>query len=85
MSLDHQVPQPPGDRHLLELHALHQRQLRAAFLHGRRRGWRDRPRIWPAVGIAMVLIALLLAGTGVIDAFHRQQEVNSTAWNVPGQ
>ena len=60
-------PQPTGT--LLELHALRQRQLRTAFLHGRRRAWRERRRIWPAVVVALALIALLVAGASVVRRF----------------
>jgi len=72
-------PVPQADRHLLALHALRQRQLRTSFLHGRRRTWRDRRRIWPAVIIALALIGLLIAGTSVVVAFQRQQQVNANA------
>src|SRR6476659_3391347 len=73
------VPVPQADRHLLALHALRQRQLRTSFLHGRRRTWRDRRRIWPAVIIALALIGLLIAGTSVVVAFQRQQQVDANA------
>jgi peptidoglycan/LPS O-acetylase OafA/YrhL len=75
----HLPPAPHADRQLLELHALRQRQLRTAFLHGRRRTWRERRRIWPAVVVALVLIALVIAGASVVDAFHRQQALNAAA------
>jgi type II secretory pathway component PulL len=71
------VPVPQADRHLLALHALRQRQLRTTFLHGCRRTWRDRRRIWPAVVIALALVALIVAGTSVVAAFHRQQQVEA--------
>ncbi len=71
------VPVPQADRHLLALHALRQRQLRTSFLHGRRRTWRDRRRIWPAVVIALALVALIIAGTSVVAAFQRQQQVEA--------
>ena len=68
---------PHADRHLLALHALRQRQLLTSFLHGRRRTWRDRRRIWPAVMIALALVALIIAGTSVVAAFQRQQQVET--------
>jgi len=71
------VPVPQADRHLLALHALRQRQLRTSFLHGRRRTWRDRRRIWPAVVVALALVALIIAGTSVVAAFQRQQQVEA--------
>jgi hypothetical protein len=72
-------PAPRADQQLLALHALRQRQLRAALLHGRSRNWRDRRRIWPAVVAAMVIVALLIAGVSVVAAFRRQQELDSAA------
>ncbi len=71
------VPVPQADRHLLALHALRQRQICTSFLHGRRRTWRDRRRIWPAVVIALALVALIIAGTSVVAAFQRQQQVEA--------
>ncbi len=71
------MPVPQADRHLLALHALRQRQIRTSFLHGRHRTWRDRRRIWPAVMIALALVALLVAGTSVVAAFQRQQQVEA--------
>jgi len=68
---------PQSDRHLLALHALRQRQLRTAFLHGRTRSWRDRRRIWPAVLVAVAIVALLIAGISVVAAFQRQQQLES--------
>ena len=71
------VPVPHADRNLLALHALRQRHLRTTFLHGRRRTWRDRRRIWPAVIVGVAIIALLIAGISVVAAFQRQQQVNA--------
>ena len=84
MSTEDLPPVPNADRQLLELHALRQRQLSAAFLHGRRRSWRERRRVWPAVVVAIILIALLVAGVSVVDAFHRQQESQTSAPPRPG-
>jgi len=75
VSTEQVPPIPNADRQVLELHALRQRQLGIAFLHGRRRSWRERRRIWPAVVVAIVLIALLVAGVSVAAAFQRQQEL----------
>lgn len=75
---DHPTPPvPQADRHLLALHALQQRQLRTAFLHGRGRTWRDRRPLWPSVLVAAVIIAMLIAGTSVVAAFGRQQEIDT--------
>ncbi len=84
MSTEEIPPAPHADRQVLELHALRQRQLGTAFLHGRRRSWRERRRIWPAVVVALVLIALLVAGVSVVDAFQRQQELASAGGEALG-
>jgi len=80
------APVPQAERHLLALHSLRQRQLRMAFLHGRRRTWRDRRRIWPAVAIGLLIVALLLAGVSVLAAFRHQQQLDgvqsSLAWSA---
>ena len=70
-------PVPQADRNLLALHALRQRQLRTAFLHGRSRTWRDRRPLWPAVAVAAVIIALLIVGTSVLTAFQHQQDLDT--------
>lgn len=70
---------PHADRQLLALHELRHRQLRTAFLHGRRRSWRDRRRVWPAVVTAIVIIALLVTAVSVLAAFRLQQELESAA------
>ncbi len=61
---------PQADRDLLALHALRQRQLRTAFLHGARRNWRDTGRIWPAVVVATVIIGLAVAAISLMAAFR---------------
>ena len=73
---------PTSDGHILALHELRQRQVRVAFLHGRSRSWRERRRIWPAVLTALVIVALLVAATCVLNAFHQQQLLNSAAGTV---
>jgi hypothetical protein len=64
-------PTPHADRHLLAWHALTRRQLTTAFLHGSRRSWRERRRIWPVVLFAATIVALLLAGASVLTALTR--------------
>jgi hypothetical protein len=61
---------PQADRDLLALHALRQRQLRTAFLHGTRRNWRDSRRVWPAVVVALVIIGVAVAAIGRLAAFR---------------
>ncbi len=60
---------PQADRDLLALNALRQRQLRTALLHGSRRDWRDTRRIWPAVVVGLIVIALAVAAISVTAAF----------------
>lgn len=62
---------------MLALHALRHRQLLSAFLHGGRRSWRDRRRVWPAVAAGLVIIALLLAAVSVVAAFQHQQQIDA--------
>ncbi len=61
---------PQADRDLLAWHALRQRQLLTALVHGGRRNWRDDRRIWPAVVLALVLIGLAVAAISVVAAFR---------------
>ena len=68
---------PHADQHLLALHALRQRQLRVALLHGRTRNWRDQRRIWPAIVVALIIVAMVIAGISVVAAFRRQQQLES--------
>src|SRR5664279_1850340 len=77
-------PVAHADRQLLALHALRQRQLRTAFLHGRRRSWRDRRRIWPAVVVAVVLVAVLIAAVSVVAAVHREVKGAAAVGAIPG-
>ncbi len=50
---------------------LRRRQLQAAVMHGRRRSWRDRRRVWPAIVAALAALALVTAATAVVEAFQR--------------
>ena len=70
---------PPSDGHILALHELRQRQVRAAFLHGGTRSWRERRRIWPAVVAALVILALVVAAACVLNAFHQQQLLDAAS------
>lgn len=64
------------ERHVLDAAALRRRQLCAAFLHGSRRSWRRRRRIWPAATAGLLVVAIVVAAFSVTAAFHRQQEIN---------
>lgn len=70
------------DRYLLESETLRRRQLCAAFLHGTRRGWRDRRRVWPAALAGVVIVAVIIAAIGVANAFARQSRLNSEQHRV---
>jgi hypothetical protein len=65
---------PNAERYLLEADSLRRRQLRSALLHGSRRTWRDRRRVWPAVVAGLVLVAVIAAAIAVYGAFRQQQE-----------
>lgn len=69
------LPAVLSPRYLLEADALRRRQLWSAFLHGSRRNWRERRRVWPAVIVGVIIIvAVILAAMAVIGAFRQQQE-----------
>lgn len=56
---------PHAERYVLEADALRRRQLRSALLHGSRRTWREHRRVWPAVVVGMVVIAVVLAAMAI--------------------
>ncbi len=78
------LPIPHPDRHLLALHTLRQRQLTTAFLHGRQRSWLQRQRIWPAVVVALVILALAVTAVSVVQAFRQQQRLDGRATSPVG-
>lgn len=66
---------PNAERFLLESDALRRRQLQTSALHGSGRVWRDRARVWPAVVVGFVLIAVIIGGIAVRGAFIKQKEI----------
>lgn len=70
---------PNAEKYILEADAMRRRQLRSALLHGSSRTWREHRRIWPAVVLGVVVVAVVLAAMAVIDAYHRQQANNPPA------
>lgn len=62
---------PNAEKYVLEADAMRRRQLRSALLHGSRRTWRDHPRIWPAVVVGIIVVAVILAGLAVTEAFKK--------------
>lgn len=56
---------PHAERYVLEADALRRRQLRSALLHGSRRTWREHRRVWPAVVVGIVVIAVVLAAMAI--------------------
>lgn len=86
---------PNAERYVLEADAMRRRQLRSALLHGSRRTWRDHPRTWPAVVVGIIVVAVVIAGLAVTEAFKKtsenekkqeqqQQRPATTAPAVPG-
>lgn len=67
---------PDGGRHLMAWHALRREQLRTALVHGDRRHWRDRDRLWPAVavGLAITVMALVVIAVGAVVDPQRGQD-----------
>ena len=53
---------------------MRRRQLRSALLHGSRRTWREHTRIWPAVVVGIIVVAVVIAGLAVTDAFQKTEE-----------
>lgn len=66
----HPSPTPNAEKHLLEADALRRRQLVSALLHGSRRTWREQRRIWPAVVAGIIVVAVIVAVFGVLQAVH---------------
>lgn len=62
---------PNAEKYVLEADAMRRRQLRSALLHGSRRTWRDHLRIWPAVVVGIIVVAVILAGLAVTEAFKK--------------
>ena len=65
---------PNAEKYVLEADAMRRRQLRSALLHGSRRTWREHARIWPAVVIGLIVVAVVIAGLAVTQAFQKTQE-----------
>lgn len=65
---------PNSERYVLEADAMRRRQLRSALLHGSRRTWREHPRIWPAVVVGLIVVAVVVAGLAVTEAFKKTEE-----------
>lgn len=65
---------PNAERYLLEADVMRRRQLRSALLHGSRRTWREHRRVWPAVVVGLIVVAVILAGLAVTEAFDATQE-----------
>jgi hypothetical protein len=73
------VRTPNAERYLLEADSLRRRQLHSALLHGSRRTWRDRRRIWPAVVAGLVVVAVIAAAIAVYGTFRQQQREREEA------
>ena len=65
---------PNSERYVLEADAMRRRQLRSALLHGSRRTWREHTRIWPAVVVGLIVVAVVVAALAVTEAFKKTEE-----------
>lgn len=65
---------PNAERYVLEADAMRRRQLRSALLHGSRRTWREHRRIWPALVVGLIVVAVIVAGLAVTEAFRKTEE-----------
>ncbi len=65
---------PNAERYVLEADALRRRQLRSALLHGSRRTWREHRRIWPAVVVGVLVVALIALAMSMTNAFREDQQ-----------
>ncbi|MEJ7634957.1 hypothetical protein [Aeromicrobium sp.] len=65
---------PNSERYVLEADAMRRRQLRSALLHGSRRTWREHTKIWPAVVVGLIVVAVIVAGLAVVQAFQKTEE-----------
>lgn len=62
---------PNAEKYVLEADAMRRRQMRSALLHGSRRTWRDYGKIWPAVVIGIIVVAVIIAALAVTRAFDQ--------------
>lgn len=88
---------PNAEKYVLEADAMRRRQMRSALLHGSRKTWRDHARIWPAVVVGIIVVAVIIAALAVTRAFEKtkanqekqereQQERNApSAPRTPGK
>lgn len=65
---------PNAEKYVLEADAMRRRQLRSALLHGSRRTWREHPRVWPAIVIGVIAVAVVLAAIAVVSAYQKQMD-----------
>ncbi len=65
---------PNAERYVLEADTMRRRQLRSALLHGTGRNWRENRRAWPGVVAGLVVVAIVIAGLAVSEAFQKTQE-----------
>jgi len=74
---------PNAERYVLEADALRRRQLRSALLHGSRRTWREHRRIWPAVVVGILAVALIALAMAMTNAFREDQAANEDEGTAP--
>ncbi|WP_188110659.1 ABC transporter permease [Aeromicrobium ginsengisoli] len=64
---------PNAERYVLEADAMRRRQLRSALLHGSRRTWREHRRVWPALVVGLIVVAVIVAALAVTEAFRKTE------------
>ena len=74
---------PNAERYVLEADALRRRQLRSALLHGSRRTWREHRRIWPAVVVGILAVALIALAMSMTNAFREDQAADDDEGTAP--
>ena len=65
---------PNAEKYVLQADAMRRRQLRSALLHGSRRTWREHPRVWPAIVVGVIAVAVVVAAIAVVDAYQKSKE-----------
>lgn len=64
------------EQYVLQAAALRRRQLRAAFLYGSQRSWRQRQALWPGALAGVIVVAVIVAVIAVTGAFEKQKRIN---------
>ncbi|MDN5895723.1 MAG: hypothetical protein L0H93_17075 [Nocardioides sp.] len=65
---------PNAEKFVLEADTMRRRQLRSALLHGTSRNWRETRRAWPGVVLGLIVVAVIIAGLAVVEAFQQTEQ-----------